>query len=144
MRVKGWASLARRRCLKLRRAFVIRGLKVLNVHRVKGPVPVVQPHLQKLVSKSPLHHNVRRAVLVDVQGPDRQRRLIRREDQRTAVACRIVKFDSKVHPPVKLAGIQKNGAVWLVIVVEIRGYESLPALLVEQTRRVPNARYSAG
>ena len=103
-------------------------------------MPVVQPHLQTLVREGLLHHNVRPAVLVYIERPERQRCLIRCEEKLAVLVAGIVKFDSKALPSLKQASIEKNGAVELVIVVEIRCGKMPTAEFVQRPAGSSNKR----
>ncbi len=95
----------------------------------KSSMPVVEPNLNAFLGVALLDDNVRRTVLVHVDGCDYNLRLIGFEGEQAYIPPRIADAHTKHILAIVLPETHEGYAVWLLVVIEIRIDESLAETL---------------
>ena len=101
------------------------GWIIFNPALVKNAVAVIQPNIETLMSDRVLDDEVSRAIVIDVQSPDRQLWFGRFKREFSVIGSGKMELNPKAALAQHAASFQKNCGIQLVVVIEVCDGESL-------------------
>ncbi|HMG86278.1 MAG TPA: hypothetical protein VK574_11055 [Terracidiphilus sp.] len=84
-------------------------------------MPIIEVYPQTLMRENILDNDVGRAVMIDVESPNREAALGRGECDVFVLVRRQVKFDPERSHPVQPSGLKEDGPICFLIAIKVSG-----------------------